>query len=120
MIQLSGIDATLSWNDNVGPGSVFVSLNGNYMIDFSLQPFTGAPKLNYIGTQGTGLKGVNFGSAFQYRIFGTVGYTWGPANLSLQCSSPRRPKTPATSTTITVWRRRRTTSEGFPRTACST
>ncbi|HEY6816191.1 MAG TPA: TonB-dependent receptor [Croceibacterium sp.] len=84
VIKLSGIDATLSWSTDLGPGSMFLSLNGNYMLDFTVQPFSGAPALDYIGTQGTGLKGVNFGSAFEYRIFGTVGYSWGPANVSMQ------------------------------------
>jgi len=84
LIKLSGIDATLSWSSDLGPGTVFASLNGNYMFDFKLQPFTGTPLLDYVGTQGTGLKGVNFGSSFEYRIFGTLGYSWGPANISLQ------------------------------------
>jgi len=84
LIKLSGIDATLSWSTDVGPGSLFASLNGNYMFDFKVQPFTGTPLLDYVGTQGTGLKGLNFGSSFEYRIFGTLGYSWGPANLSLQ------------------------------------
>ncbi len=84
LIKLSGIDAALSWSTDLGPGSVFVSLNGNYMIDFKVQPFTGTPLLDYVGTTGTGLKGLNFGSSFEYRIFGTLGYNWGPANLSLQ------------------------------------
>jgi outer membrane receptor protein involved in Fe transport len=84
VIKLSGIDATVSWSTDVGPGSLFLSLNGNYMLNFSVQPFTGSPLLDYVGTQGTGLKGVNFGSSFEYRIFGTLGYSWGPANVSLQ------------------------------------
>lgn len=84
LIKLSGIDATVSWSSDVGPGSLFLSLNGNYMLEFAVQPFTGTPMLDYVGTQGTGLKGLNYGSSFEYRIFGTVGYSWGPANLSLQ------------------------------------
>ena len=49
----------------------------------------------YIGFPQLGLKlspfvagvlalGVNSGASFEYRIFGTVGYNWGPANISLQ------------------------------------
>jgi len=84
LIKLSGIDATMSWSTDLGPGSLFLSLNGNYMLEFAVKPFTGTPMLDYVGTTGTGLKGLNSGSSFEYRIFGTVGYNWGPANLSLQ------------------------------------
>jgi len=83
-IKLSGIDATMSWSADAGPGSVFVSLNGNYMIDFKVQAQDGQPWIDYVGTTGTGALGVNSGSSFEYRIFGTVGYNWGPANLSVQ------------------------------------
>jgi outer membrane receptor protein involved in Fe transport len=84
LIKLSGIDATLSWFHKAGPGSVFASINGNYMFNFSVQPFVGTPMLNYVGTQGTGLKGLNFGSSFQYKIFSTLGYSYAGASLSLQ------------------------------------
>ena len=84
LIKLSGIDASLSWSNKLGPGSLFLSLNGNYMFEFAVRPFTGTPLLDYVRTQGTGLKGLNFGSSFEYKIFGTVGYSVGPANLSLQ------------------------------------
>ncbi len=83
-IKLSGIDATISWGIDAGPGTLFLSLNGNYMLEFAVQPFTGTPMLDYVGTQGTGLKGVNYGSSFEYRLFGTIAYNWGPANVSLQ------------------------------------
>ena len=63
---------------------MFVSLNGNYMIDFKIQTQDGQPFLDYVGTLGTGALGVNSGASFEYRIFGTVGYNWGPANISLQ------------------------------------
>src|SRR5690606_11578410 len=76
LIKLSGIDATVSWGTDLGPGSLFASLNGNYMIDFKVQPFTGTPLLDYVGTTGTGLKGLNFGSSFEYRLYGTLGYSW--------------------------------------------
>jgi outer membrane receptor protein involved in Fe transport len=84
LIKLSGIDANLNWSADIGPGTLFMGLNGNYMLHFKVQPFTGTPLLDYVGTQGTGLKGVNFGSSFKYRILGNIGYSWGPANLSLQ------------------------------------
>jgi len=83
-IRLSGVDANLSWSSDLGPGSLFVNLNANYMIDFKIQTMTGQPFIDYVGTTGTGALGVNSGSSFEYRIFGTVGYNWGPANISMQ------------------------------------
>ncbi|HEY1125576.1 MAG TPA: TonB-dependent receptor [Sphingobium sp.] len=83
-VKLSGIDATLSWFHKAGPGQVFASVNANYMFEFSVQPFVGTPMLNYVGTQGTGLKGLNFGSSFRYKMLSSLGYSWGPATLSLQ------------------------------------
>jgi len=83
-IRLSGVDANLSWSMDAGPGTVFVSLNGNYMIDFKVQTMSGQPFVDYVGTTGTTALGVNSGSSFEYRIFGNVGYSWGPANLSFQ------------------------------------
>jgi outer membrane receptor protein involved in Fe transport len=83
-IKLSGIDATLSWSNDLGPGTLFLSLNTNYMLDFKVQTFEGQPFVDYVGTTGTTALGVNSNASFEYRIFGTVGYNWGPANLSLQ------------------------------------
>ena len=37
---------------------------------------------------------MNFGSSFGYRLFDTLGYSWGPANVSLQWQ-----QTPATDVT---------------------
>ncbi len=83
-IRLSGIDANLSWGIDAGPGTIFTSLAMNYMINFELQAFAGQPFIDYVGTTGTNILGVNSGSSFEYRIFGTLGYSWGPANISLQ------------------------------------
>jgi outer membrane receptor protein involved in Fe transport len=83
-IKLSGIDANLSWAIDAGPGTIFTSIAANYMIDFKLQAFAGQPWIDYVGTTGTNILGVNSGSSFEYRIFGTLGYSWGPANMTLQ------------------------------------
>ena len=83
-IRLSGIDATLSWSNDLGPGTLFLSLNGNYMLDFKIQAFEGQPFVDYVGTTGTSALGVNSNASYEYKIFGTVGYNWGPANISLQ------------------------------------
>ena len=84
LVKLSGIDAQLSWSSNLGPGMVFASLNGSYMLDFKAKELEPTPLIDYVGTIGTGVKGLNFGGSIKYRIFGSLGYNWGPANVSLQ------------------------------------
>jgi outer membrane receptor protein involved in Fe transport len=93
-VKLSGIDAQLSWSSNLGPGMLFASVNGSYMLEFKAKELEPTPLVDYVGTIGTGVKGLNFGGSIQYRIFGTVGYNLGPANLSLQWQH-----TPATEDT---------------------
>ncbi|MBB5732419.1 outer membrane receptor protein involved in Fe transport [Altererythrobacter atlanticus] len=84
LVKLSGIDANLSWSTDAGPGSVFLNLNANYMIDFKIRAFDGQPLVDYVGTTGTGALGVSSGSSFEYKIFGVLGYNLGPASISLQ------------------------------------
>lgn len=83
-IKLSGIDAQLNWSANAGPGTLFLNINGNYMIDFKVQELSGGPLVDYVGTTGASVKGLNQGSSFEYRLFSTIGYNWGPASISLQ------------------------------------
>ena len=83
-IKLSGIDANLSWSLPAGPGRVSVNLNGNYTLNSSIRAFDGQPMIDYTGTTGTGALGVSTGSSFKYRLFGVLGYNWGPATASLQ------------------------------------
>lgn len=83
-IKLSGLDANLSLSADAGPGTVFLNINANYMFNFDIQTQNGQPSLDYVGTTGTGALGVNSGSSFEYRLLTNLGYTWGPANLSLQ------------------------------------
>lgn len=94
LVQLSGIDAQLSWSADVGPGTLFTNINGSYMIDFKAKELDPTPLVDYVGTIGTGVKGLNFGGSIKYRVFGSLGYNWGPANLSLQWQH-----TPATEDT---------------------
>jgi len=94
LIKLSGIDAQLSWSGEVGPGTLFTNVTGSYMLDFKAKELDPSPLVDYVGTIGTGVKGLNFGGSIEYRIFGTIGYNLGPANLSLQWQH-----TPATEDT---------------------
>jgi len=94
LIKLSGIDAQLSWSGPVGPGTLFTNVTGSYMLDFKAKELDPSPLVDYVGTIGTGVKGMNFGGSIEYRLFATLGYNLGPVNLSLQWQH-----TPATEDT---------------------
>lgn len=83
-IKLSGIDANLSWSMNAGPGRLSANLNATYTLNSSIRAFDGQPMIDYTGTTGTGALGVSTGSSFKYRLFGTLGYSIGPASISMQ------------------------------------
>jgi len=84
LVKISGIDANLNWSAPVGPGRLSLNLNANYMLDFSIQTFEGQPVIDYVGTTGSGAQGTQQGSSFEYKIFGNLGYSVGPASVSLQ------------------------------------
>jgi len=84
----------LSWSGDIGPGSVFTNITASYMLDFKAKELDPTPLVDYVGTIGTGVKGLNFGGSIEYRIFGSIGYNLGPANVSLQWQH-----TPATEDT---------------------
>lgn len=93
-VRLSGIDAQLSWSADVGPGTLIAGVNGSYMLEFKAKELNPSPLIDYVGTIGTGVKGLNFGGSIRYRVLGSIGYNLGPANLSLQWQH-----TPATEDT---------------------
>ncbi len=83
-VHLSGIDVQLDWGIDVGPGTFTLNSVFNYQIDFessALYPLL--PMVDYVGTTGAGENGLN-PNVFEYRAFTTFGYSWGPAQLSLQ------------------------------------
>jgi outer membrane receptor protein involved in Fe transport len=84
LVKLSGIDAQLDWNANVGPGNLFVNVTGNYMFHFMAKELDPNPLIDYVGTTGTGIKGLNYGSSFRWRTFMTTGYSYHGASISMQ------------------------------------
>jgi len=87
--SLSGIDVALDWGFDVGPGSLNLNILANYLIDFKSTPLVGAdgtpliPIRDYTGTLGTGENGLQ-GNNYEYKIFTTLGYNWGPAYVGIQ------------------------------------
>ncbi|OYW45877.1 MAG: hypothetical protein B7Z33_08715 [Sphingomonadales bacterium 12-68-11] len=82
-IDISGIDAQLDWNIDVGPGTL--SINGlvNYYLKYASRELASNPLVDYTGTLGTAQNGLNPG-AFEYRVLTTVSYGIGPARVGVQ------------------------------------
>jgi outer membrane receptor protein involved in Fe transport len=83
VVDISGIDAQVDWAVNVGPGTFNVNFLMNYYLHYKSNELSNNPLVDYVGTLGTAQNGLNPG-AFRYRTLTTVGYTFGPANISLQ------------------------------------
>jgi outer membrane receptor protein involved in Fe transport len=84
LVELSGLDTSLNWSAPVGPGNLFASAQLSFMFDFKAKELNPNPLVDYVGTQGTGVKGLNFGSSFTYKLFSTLGYSYKGANVSIQ------------------------------------
>ena len=86
---VEGIDLALDWGFDVGPGSLNLNVLANYLLTFESTGLVGAdgtpliPIVDYVGTQGTGENGLQ-GNNYEYRVFTTLGYNWGPAYIGLQ------------------------------------
>ncbi|WP_337189641.1 TonB-dependent receptor domain-containing protein [Aurantiacibacter rhizosphaerae] len=82
--DLSGIDVALDLALEAGPGTVNLNVLGTYAIEFKSTALTGIlDQVDYVGTLGTGENGLNGGN-YEYRVFTTLGYNWGPAYLGIQ------------------------------------
>lgn len=82
-VHVQGIDAALNWGFDAGPGSVSLSVNANYLIDFESRALSTLPMIDYVGTLGTTENGLN-ATAYEYRLFSSLSYTLGALNVGLQ------------------------------------
>jgi outer membrane receptor protein involved in Fe transport len=101
LVKLSGLDASIDWSSMVGPGTLFMNFTGNYMFHFKAKELGPNPLVDYVGTTGTGVKGLNYGAAFRYKVFGTVGYAYKGASLSLQWQHTPETRNYGSATTTT-------------------
>jgi len=82
-VDISGIDGTLDWAQDVGPGTLTLNAVVNYYLHYKVRELAVNPFVDYTGTFGTNQNGLNAG-AFEYRILGTVGYGMDGWRLALQ------------------------------------
>ncbi len=92
--RTQGIDLQLDWTVPVGPGELSLNSVFNYLITFKSAPLPieagpAGQLVEYAGTlgpsgnAGVAENGLNPG-AFRWKLFSTVGYSFGPADISLQ------------------------------------
>ena len=82
-VQVSGIDLQLDWGINVGPGTLTVNGLVNYYLHYRSSNVPGGALTEFVGTLGPNQNGLNPG-AYRYRTLTTVGYSVGPARISVQ------------------------------------
>lgn len=82
-VDISGIDATLDWAHDVGPGTLSLNAVFNYYLHYKVRELEVNPFVDYTGTFGTNQNGLNTG-AFEYRILTTVTYGMDNWRLGLQ------------------------------------
>lgn len=85
-IQTSGIDAQVDWSVptpdfGVGEGNFYVNFVMNWLHDYRIQTAPGSPVVDYAGSTGFD---ASTGAQFKWKTFTTVGYSVGPANVSLR------------------------------------
>jgi outer membrane receptor protein involved in Fe transport len=81
--EVQGIDAQLDWGMDVGPGTLGLNVLFNYLLDFKAAELPTDPMVDYVGTQGTGIAGMN-SDPYEYRIFANVNYSIDGFRLGLE------------------------------------
>jgi hypothetical protein len=82
--ETSGIDLSLNWGMDAGPGRVSVNSRINYLIEKSSTELVGVnPLIDYTGTLGPNQNGLN-GNSYEWRALTTLSYRWRDLNLSLR------------------------------------
>jgi outer membrane receptor protein involved in Fe transport len=81
--KTSGLDFQLDWSGQVGPGRLSLNTVMNYLLNMRSAELSVLPLVDFAGSLGPAQNGLNAG-AFRWKMLNTLGYTWGPAGLSLQ------------------------------------
>lgn len=76
MLQTRGIDTTVSWARDIGPGMFSINSTINYLDNFEYQLAPGGRIVDATGT-------LDQGGLFDYQLFTRFGYAWDNINLGL-------------------------------------
>jgi len=83
LLQTDGIDFTLNWATDVGPGTLQMGTSGNYLIKYKYQTGPTSPTIDAKGTLDTAGGAASFGGLYEYRTLSHIGYTWSGLTLDL-------------------------------------
>jgi outer membrane receptor for ferrienterochelin and colicin len=72
-LQTQGVDLTVSWSRNLGPGNLFVQSTGSWLDYFRYQPDPNAKQNDATGT-------LDQGGQYDYRLLTNVSYRWSRFN----------------------------------------
>lgn len=75
-LETSGVDFTLSYNHDIGPGNAYFNAALNWLAKYKYQPDVLSPVTSAKGT-------LDRGGQYDYRLQSTVGYRWDGLNLGL-------------------------------------
>ncbi len=76
-LETSGIDFSLSWSRDMGPGTFRFDTAVNYLLKYEYQPFAGAPFNDAKGT-------LDQGGQFDYSVLTNFGYRWDAFSVGLE------------------------------------
>jgi outer membrane receptor protein involved in Fe transport len=76
-LETQGIDFTLGWVNDFGPGTFSFNTSVNYLLKYEYQPFTGAPFNDAKGT-------LDQGGQFDYTVLTDFGYRWDAFSVGLE------------------------------------
>ncbi len=81
--KTSGIDFSVSWGMDLGPGRLGINSNLNYLISKKSSENDDNPLVEYAGTQGPSQNGLNGGS-YRFRMLTNFNYIYNDLNVSVQ------------------------------------
>jgi outer membrane receptor for ferrienterochelin and colicin len=76
-LKTRGIDLSVGWRGEMGPGMLTANTTINYLNQYKYQPDPTAPFRDAKGT-------LDQGGQFDYRLLANVGYAWGAFDFGLQ------------------------------------
>jgi iron complex outermembrane recepter protein len=80
---IEGIDAQLDWSADLGPGTFSTNVLLNYMLDVKVAELPVDPLVDYVGTFGNAVAGLNGNTGYEYRVLTSFNYSIGPARVGI-------------------------------------
>jgi iron complex outermembrane recepter protein len=81
--ETSGLDISLNWSADLGPGRLSLNSLINYLMDKSSRELPTRPMVDFTGTLGPSENGLN-GNSYEWRALTNVTYAWGDIDLTLR------------------------------------